>query len=100
MTNLWDGKSTPPNELAPAWEVDPRAGLVEDYADQLMADCKDLGVAMLINTGNDLYDGDLLPKLIHEIAKWDGSSFNAAIHMKAMFNLLADEFQKIAEREV
>jgi hypothetical protein len=72
---------------------------VESYADELMSDCRVFANAEAVNDDNDLYDGDLLPKLIVEIAKWDGSSLNAAVQMKAMFNLLADEFQKIATRE-
>lgn len=77
-----------------------QARAVEAYADELMADCRVFANAEAINSDNDLYDGDLLPSLIVEIAKWDGSSLNAAEQMKAMFNLLANEFQKIAEREV
>lgn len=73
---------------------------IEEYADTIMDECKTYNHAVSINSDNDLYDGELLPKLMNQIAKWDGSSVHAVIQMKAMFNILADEFQKIAEREV
>ena len=75
-----------------------RAQRVEDVADNLMDECK--RNASEINMDNDLYDGDLLPDLMTEIAKWTGSSADAVERMKALFNRLADEFGKIAEREV
>ena len=102
MNTLWNGRTTHPAELAPAWEPDhmQQARAIESYADELMSDCRVFANAEAINYHESLYDGDLLPKLIVEIAKWDGSSLNASVQMKAMFNLLADEFQKIAEREV
>lgn len=98
------------NQMLCGYRDDPRqldegntmshARNVEAYTDELLSDCRVLANAESINADNDLYDGDLLPKLITEICKWNGSSVNAADSMKAMFNLLANEFQKIAEREV
>lgn len=76
------------------------ARAVEDYADNLMDDCKILGRSMHINTENSIYDGYLLPSLMVEIANWTGSIESSHERMKAMHNLLADELQKIAEREV
>lgn len=75
------------------------ARAVEDYADELMADCKEVYKAELINSEHDIYDGDLLPRLMVEIANWTGSIESSHERMKAMHNLLANELQKIAERE-
>ena len=99
--NTWNERTMHPAELAgdEPYNVG-RMNDIEDYADTIMDECKSFKRAASINSDYDLYDGDLLPKLMVEIAKWDGSSLNAAVQMKAMFNLLADEFQKIAEREV
>ena len=77
-----------------------RAKTVEDYADNLMDDCKVLAMAELTNRDNDIYDGETLPKMMCEIANWTGSSEDAVKRMKVLFNILADELQKIAEREV
>ena len=83
----------------PAADVE-KALAVEDYADDLMDDCKLLSMAILTNRDNDLYDGDFLPRLMVEVASWTGSTESSHQRMKAMHNLLADELQKIAEREV
>ena len=77
-----------------------RAKTVEDYADNLMDDCKVLAMAELTNRDNDLYDGDLLPKLMTAIANWTGDIYDSHARMKQLHVLLAGEFQKIAEREV
>lgn len=77
-----------------------RARAVEDYADNLMAECKVLVFAAVVNSENDLYDGDLLPRLLVEIANWTGLIESSHERMKAMHVLLANELQKIAEREV
>lgn len=87
-------------DLAEESQTITRGRNVEAYTDELLSDCRVLANAQAVNSDNDLYDGDLLPKLITEICKWNGSSLNATIQMKAMFNLLANEFQAIAEREV
>jgi len=76
-----------------------RSRSVEDYADNLMSDCKDFKLAALTNRDGDLYDGDLLPRLMVEIANWTGSMESSHQRMKAMYNLLADELQKMAEKE-
>ena len=81
----------------PADNLD-RARAVEEYADNLMADCKNHAFA--INSEFDLFDGDLLPSLMVEIANWNGSTVSAVSQMRAMHNLLADALQAIAEREV
>lgn len=77
-----------------------RAKRVEDYADNIMDECKKYVEAIYINSIHDLYDGDLLPMLMTEIANWTGRSDDAAERMRKLHNLLAGEFQKIAEREV
>lgn len=77
-----------------------RAQDIEAYAEELMSDCRVLVNAQSINEDNDLYDGDLLPRLMVEICQWNGSSLNAAERMKALFNIMADEFQRIAEKEI
>ena len=101
MHALWNGRTTHPAELVgPEPDDMDYFRAIESYADELMSDCRVLANADALNESESLYDGDLLPKLIVEIAKWDGSSLNASVQMKAMFNLLADEFQKIAAREV
>lgn len=76
-----------------------RSRSVEEYADNLMADCKVFAVAELTNRDNDMYDGDLLPRLMVEIANWTGSIESSHQRMKAMYVLLADELQKVAEKE-
>ena len=90
------------NPGQPIYRLEPdnldHAKAVEDYADNLMADCKVLAMAELINRDGDLYDGDLLPRLMVEIANWTGSIESSHERMKAMHNLLANELQKIAER--
>ena len=82
----------------PADNLD-RARAVEDYADKLMAECVTLSGADGINKAHDVYDGGILPSLMVEIACWTGSSEDAVKRMRSIFNLLADEFQCIAERE-
>lgn len=77
-----------------------RAKQVEDYADSLIDECKTLLGAEEINSENDLYDGLFLPKLMTEIANWTGNINDSHERMKRLHNLLAGEFQKIAEREV
>jgi hypothetical protein len=100
MSNIWNGRTTPPWETSPIEEADPRAQDVEDYADNLLADCMDLAKAKAINFDNDLYDGDFPPKMMQAIANWTGSTESAVKQMRVLHNLLADELQKIAEREV
>lgn len=73
---------------------------IEGEADWMLSECKDFNAADRINRDHDLYDGDLLPNLMTEIANWTGRSDDAAERMRKLHNLLADEFQKIAEREV
>lgn len=74
------------------------ARAVEDYTDSLMVDCKNHAFAL--NSEFDLFDGDLLPSLMVEVANWDGSPESSHVRMKAMHNLLANALQKIAEQEV
>ena len=76
------------------------ARAVEDYADNLMAECVTLAGAISVNRDHDIFDGDLLPQLMQCIARWKGSSLSAATHMHALNNLLANALQTIAEREV
>ena len=83
----------------PADNLD-RARAVEDYADNLMAECVRLAGADSINQANDLYDGVLLPQMMQFIAIWTGSTTSAAQQMRQLHNLLADALQAIAEREV
>ena len=45
--------------------VDPRAQAVEDRADELLAACVTLHGADEVNQANDLYDGLLLPQMMH-----------------------------------
>lgn len=89
---LWDQAET-------AHEMH-RARAVEDAADLLLADCLTVAGADAINREHDLYDGMLLPKLMSAIANWKGSLGSSSEQMRAMHNLLADELQKIAEKEV
>jgi hypothetical protein len=69
-----------------------------------MDDCKRPSLARLTNQDGDLYDGDLLPMLMVEIAQWNNSSYhlynNAEMQMRKLRNLLADALYKMAEREV
>jgi len=92
------------NPGQPIYRLEPdnldHAKAVEDYADNLMADCKRFEIADCINLENSLYDGDLLTDLMVEIANWTGLPESSHLRMKAMWNLLANELQKIAEREV
>lgn len=98
---IWNGNTTPPNELAPAWESEDMNTMraIELFADELMEDCKVFKNAKSVNEYGDLYDGDFLTKLIVEIASWDGSTESANVQIRKLHNLLADELQKIAERE-
>lgn len=80
--------------------VSPRAQAVEDYADNLLAECIWLDGARSINTKHDMFDGELLPRLMVEIANWNGSTVSAVSQMRALHNLLADALQSIAEKEV
>lgn len=89
---LWDQADT-------AHEMH-RARAVEDAADMLLADCMTVAGADTINREYDVYDGDLLPSLMSAVANWTGSSESAARQMRVLHNLLADELQKIAERQV
>jgi len=75
----------------------PRVIDVQDYADNLMDDCKRLSLARLTNQDGDLYDGDLLPLLMVEIASWTGKDSDE--RMQKMRTLLADALYKMAERE-
>lgn len=75
-----------------------RAKRVEDYADDLMFDCRNHAFA--INSEYDMYDGDLLPNLMYEIANWTGCVIDSHVRMKQLYVLLSGELQKIAEREV
>ena len=80
--------------------VSPRAQAVEDYADNLLAECVTLAGADGINKAHDLFDGILLPQMMQAVACWTGSTVSAASQMRAMHNLLADALKAIAEREV
>lgn len=82
----------------PADNLD-RAKLVEDYADNLMTECLTLAGADRINQANDLFDGDLLPQMMHAVACWQGSGASAISQMCTLHNLLADALQAIAEKE-
>ena len=77
-----------------------RAVRIEGEADWMLSECKDFNAADRMNRDHDLYDGDLLPMLMVEIANWTGRSDDAAERMRKLHVLLAGEFQKIAEREV
>ena len=88
-----DSKRFEPDDLV-------RERAVEDYADNLLADCMNLDKSRKINSENDLYDGDFLPKLITAIASWHGSTESSAKQMRVLHNMLCDELQKIAQREV
>lgn len=91
-SRLWDQADT-------AHEMH-RARAVEDAADMLLADCLTVEGADLINRKYDLFDGMFLPKLMSAIANWKGSLGSSSEQMRALHNLLADELQKIAERQV
>ena len=80
--------------------VSPRAKAVEDYADNLLAECVTLAGADGINKAHDVYDGILLPQMMQAVACWTGSTVSAASQMRALHNLLADALQSIAEKEV
>lgn len=78
---------------------------VEDMADNLLDDCKQFAKAEAINAEHSLYDGELLPSLMVEIANWSGRSRddrhdNANAQMVKLHNLLANALHEIAEREV
>ncbi len=77
-----------------------RANMVEDYADNLMDECKTLTRAEVINADNDLYDGFLLSQFMCMVANWNGRTNDAVDRIRGMHVLLANELQKIAEREV
>lgn len=76
-----------------------KASAIDVFTDELMNDCRVLHNAESINSDNDLYDGPLLSGLMVQIANWTGSIESSHERMKAMHNLLANELQKIAERE-
>ena len=80
--------------------VSPRAQAVEDYADNLLAECVTLAGAVAVNNEFDLFDGMLLPQMMHAVACWQGSGASAISQMRALHNLLADALQSIAEKEV
>lgn len=75
------------------------ARMVEEYADSLMDRCKAFKRADALNTEHDIYDGATLPSMMVEIANWTGSSEDAVKRMKALFNILANELQRIAQKE-
>jgi hypothetical protein len=77
-----------------------RAQRVEDYADAILDCCKNAEMAISVNFEHDLYDGDLLPKLMTEIANWTGRSDDAAEQMRKLHNLLAEALHEVAEGEV
>lgn len=87
---LWTPPEHPANILARQ---------VEDRADSMLADCITQEGADRINREHDLYDGDLLPQLMVEVANWTGSTESAIRQMRKLHNLLADAMQKIAEAE-
>jgi len=91
------------NPGQPIYRFEPdnldHAKAVEDYTDNLMADCKRFEIADCINLENSLYDGDLLPRLMVEIANWTGSIESSHERMKRLHNLLSNELHKVAERE-
>lgn len=83
------------------YSADHMAALaVEQKVDDMLSIAKYMATASWMNTEYDLYDGALLPSLMVEIANWDGSSESAGKQIRKLHNLLADAFQKVAEREV
>lgn len=76
-----------------------RAQRVEDYSDNLLAECITLAGAERINRLYDLYDGNLLECLMVEVANWTGTTENASERMKALHNLLADALHEVADGE-
>lgn len=100
MHQLWNGSTTPPNELAPAWEPDnlDHARNVEDYADNLMDECKTLAKAQQLFIDYEMFD--VLPEIMSAIANWSGASADAPELAKKLHVLLANGLQKIAEYEV
>lgn len=76
-----------------------RAKRVEDYADMLLSECLHLDLASRINREFDLFDGDLLPELMVEIANWKGTTESSGEQMRKLHNLLANALHEIAERE-
>jgi hypothetical protein len=76
-----------------------RAQVVEDMADNLLAECITLEGAERINLEFDLFDGDLLPRLMVEIANWKGTTESSGEQMRKLFNIVAEQLHKIAEGE-
>ena len=73
--------------------------LIEEYADSLMNRCTKFSKANDLNIEHDLYDGDLLPKLMQAIAEWSGKPDSSHVQMKKLHNILADALQAVAEKE-
>lgn len=76
-----------------------RSLIVEEYADNLLDKCRKFEFAKALNEEHDIYDGDLLPKIMQTIAEWSGKPDNSHAQMKKLHNLLLGEVQVIAERE-
>lgn len=92
---------TQPNELIGedphTYEIGKQ---IEDYADNLMAECVTIKGSEIVNLSNDLYDGDLLPKMMNIIANWTGSTESSVQQIRKLHNLLSDVFIDIARRNV
>ena len=76
-----------------------RAQVVEDMADNLLAECVTVAGADRINDEYSLYDGALLPLLVVEIANWKGTTESSGEQMRKLHNLLANALHEIAEGE-
>jgi hypothetical protein len=89
---LWNAQADAADEA--------RQRRIEDYADLLLADCMNPVHAESINNENDLYDSDLLTRMIVAVANWTGSTESSVTQMRKLHNLLADALQGIAERKI
>lgn len=100
MNQLWNGSTTPPNELAPAWGPDnlDHARNVEDCADNLMGECKTLAKSEQLIIDYEMIETNA--SIMTAIANWSGSSADAPELAKKLHVLLANGLQKIAEIEV
>lgn len=90
-SRLWDQSET---------TADKHAAAVESHTEDMIEECKSLDYIKQLERDWELSETDLLENLIQAVATWTGRSDDAARCMRKLHNLLADEFQKIAEREV
>ncbi len=99
---VWTGSGTPPDPVEPGLPPDDLtfARMIEETADVMQSECRDLDTATFIVRQYDLNDDPaVMGALLQAIAQWTGSPDSSHAQMKRLHNLMADQLQAIAERE-